>query len=63
MIESEKKYQINGLATHISIAAIDLFVKYDPTFFESKKSELFCERLQEVIRKVMAEFLDEQEKH
>ena len=60
MSESETKSQITRLATRISIAAINLFAKHYPAYFESKNSESFCVRLQEDIRKVTAEFFDEQ---
>ena len=41
MSASETQYQINRLAARISIAAIDLFAKYYPVFFESEKSDIF----------------------
>ncbi len=63
MSTSETQYQINRLAALISIAAIDLFAKYNPRFFESEESDIFCERLQDVIREAAGDFYDEQRKH
>ena len=60
MPKSETEYPSKRLAARISIATIDLLAKYDPLFFESEKSDIFCERLQDVIQEAVAEFFEEQ---
>ncbi len=55
--------EISQLTARITTHTLDLLFKYSPEFFDAEKSENFCNRLQEVIRREIAEFLDELEKH
>jgi len=62
-VDDRRKNEVSQLAARITTHTLELLFQYAPEFFNTAKSENFCNRLQDVIRLEAIKFLDELEKH